>query len=236
MTDQSHQCVIIGIAGASASGKSLIASTLYRELREQVGDEHIGVIPEDCYYKDQSHLSMEERVKIGVIPEDCYYKDQSHLSMEERVKTNYDHPSAMDHSLLLEHLQALKRGSAIDLPVYSYVEHTRMKETVTVEPKKVIILEGILLLTDARLRDELNFSIFVDTPLDICLMRRIKRDVNERGRSMDSVMAQYQKTVRPMFLQFIEPSKQYADIIVPRGGKNRIAIDILKAKISQFFE
>ena len=197
MTDQSHQCVIIGIAGASASGKSLIASTLYRELREQVGDEHIGVIPEDCYYKDQSHLSM-----------------------EERVKTNYDHPSAMDHSLLLEHLQALKRGSAIDLPVYSYVEHTRMKETVTVEPKKVIILEGI----------------FVDTPLDICLMRRIKRDVNERGRSMDSVMAQYQKTVRPMFLQFIEPSKQYADIIVPRGGKNRIAIDILKAKISQFFE
>ncbi|ELF2430671.1 uridine kinase [Shigella sonnei] len=192
MTDQSHQCVIIGIAGASASGKSLIASTLYRELREQVGDEHIGVIPEDCYYKD--------------------------------------------HSLLLEHLQALKRGSAIDLPVYSYVEHTRMKETVTVEPKKVIILEGILLLTDARLRDELNFSIFVDTPLDICLMRRIKRDVNERGRSMDSVMAQYQKTVRPMFLQFIEPSKQYADIIVPRGGKNRIAIDILKAKISQFFE
>ena len=195
MTDQSHQCVIIGIAGASASGKSLIASTLYRELREQVGDEHIGVIPEDCYYKDQSHLSM-----------------------EERVKTNYDHPSAMDHSLLLEHLQALKRGSAIDLPVYSYVEHTRMKETVTVEPKKVIILEGILLLTD------------------ICLMRRIKRDVNERGRSMDSVMAQYQKTVRPMFLQFIEPSKQYADIIVPRGGKNRIAIDILKAKISQFFE
>ena len=115
MTDQSHQCVIIGIAGASASGKSLIASTLYRELREQVGDEHIGVIPEDCYYKDQSHLSM-----------------------EERVKTNYDHPSAMDHSLLLEHLQALKRGSAIDLPVYSYVEHTRMKETVTVEPKKVM--------------------------------------------------------------------------------------------------
>ena len=196
MTDTSHQCVIIGIAGASASGKSLIASTLYRELREQVGDEHIGVIPEDSYYKDQGHLSMEE----------C-------------VKTNYDHPSSMDHSLL-----------------YSYVEHTRMPETIHIEPKKVIILEGILLLTDARLRNELSFSIFVDTPLDICLMRRIKRDVNERGRSMDSVMAQYQKTVRPMFLQFIDPSKQYADIIVPRGGKNRIAIDILKAKISQFFE
>ncbi|ARU94635.1 uridine kinase [Tatumella citrea] len=213
MTDTFHQCVIVGIAGASASGKSLIASTLYREIRDQVGDEHIGVIPEDCYYRDQSHLTM-----------------------EERIKTNYDHPNAMDHDLLLTHLQAIKAGNAIDLPVYSYSEHTRMKETIKLLPKKVIILEGILLLTDARLRNEMNFSIFVDTPLDICLMRRMKRDVNERGRSMDSVMTQYQKTVRPMFLQFIEPSKQYADIIVPRGGKNRIAIDILKAKINQFFE
>ncbi|MFE8117199.1 uridine kinase [Brenneria goodwinii] len=213
MTDQSHQCVIIGIAGASASGKSLISSTLYRELRDQVGDQHIGVIPEDSYYKDQSHLTM-----------------------EERVKTNYDHPNAMDHSLLLTHLKMLKAGQAVELPLYSYVEHTRKQETVHLEPKKVIILEGILLLTEVRLRDELNFSIFVDTPLDICLMRRMRRDVNERGRSMDSVMEQYQKTVRPMFMQFIEPSKQYADIIVPRGGKNRIAIDILKAKISQFFE
>lgn len=213
MTDKSHQCVIIGIAGASASGKSLIASTLYRELHEQVGDEHIGVIPEDCYYKDQGHLSM-----------------------EERIKTNYDHPNAMDHNLLFQHLQMLKKGQSVDLPVYSYSEHTRTDKTVPMKPKKVIILEGILLLTDVRLRQEMNFSIFVDTPLDICLMRRIKRDVNERGRSMDSVMAQYQKTVRPMFLQFIDPSKQYADIIVPRGGKNRIAIDILKAKISQFFE
>ena len=197
MTDKSHQCVIIGIAGASASGKSLIASTLYRELREQVGDEHIGVIPEDSYYKDQSHLSM-----------------------EERVKTNYDHPNAMDHSLLFQHLEALKSGQAIELPVYSYVEHTRTQETIRIEPKKVIILEGILLLTDARLRESMNFSIFVDTPLDICLMRRIKRDVNERGRSMDSVMAQYQKNRSPQCsCNFIEPSKQYADIIVPRGGK-----------------
>lgn len=139
MTDQSISASLSVSLAHRLPAKSLIASdTLYRELREQVGDEHIGVIPE------------------GTIT-----KDRSHLSMEERVKTNYDHPSAMDHSLLLEHLQALKRGSAIDLPVYSYVEHTRMKETVTVEPKKVIILEGILLLTDARLRDELNFSILL---------------------------------------------------------------------------
>lgn len=213
MTEQSHQCIIVGIAGASASGKSLIASTLYREIREQVGDENIGIIPEDSYYKDQSHLTM-----------------------AERGKTNYDHPASMDHDLLLTHLKQLKAGQGVHLPAYSYVEHTRTSETIYLQPKKVIILEGILLLTDVRLREEMNFSIFVDTPLDICLMRRMKRDVNERGRSMDSVMSQYQKTVRPMFLQFIEPSRQYADIIVPRGGKNRIAIDILKAKINQFFE
>lgn len=142
----------------------------------------------------------------------------------------------MDHNPLFQHLQMLESGQAIEVPLYSYDEHTRKKETGHLEPKKVIILEGILLLTDIRLRQEMNFSIFVDTLLDICFMRRMKRDVNERGRSMDSVMTQYQKTVRPMFLQFIEPSKQYADIIVSRGGKNRIAIDILKAKISQFFQ
>ncbi|CUR53440.1 Uridine kinase [Serratia symbiotica] len=213
MTKKSYQCVILGISGASASGKSLITGTLYRELCEQVGDEHIGVIPEDSYYKDQKYLTM-----------------------EERIKTNYDHPSAMDHNLLFQHLQILKSGHSIEIPLYSYSQHTRKKETRHLKPKKVIILEGILLLTDSRLRQEMNFSIFVDTPLDICLMRRMRRDVNERGRSIDSVMAQYKKTVRPMFFQFIEPSKQYADIIVPRGGKNRIAIDILKAKISQFFE
>lgn len=201
--------IIIGVTGGSGGGKTSVSRAIL------------------------SHFPDE---KISMIEHDSYYKDQSHLTFEERVKTNYDHPSSMDHSLLFQHLQMLKSGQAIELPVYSYVEHTRTPETIHIEPKKVIILEGILLLTDARLRDEMNFSIFVDTPLDICLMRRIKRDVNERGRSMDSVMAQYQKTVRPMFLQFIEPSKQYADIIVPRGGKNRIAIDILKAKISQFFE
>ncbi|BEE17652.1 uridine kinase [Aeromonas enteropelogenes] len=208
MSDTQHSCVIIGIAGASASGKSLIAQTIYEELVAELGAGEIGVISEDCYYKDQSHLTM-----------------------EERVKTNYDHPSSMDHSLLVEHLGSLLKGEGVEIPQYSYSEHTRMSEVTRFAPRKVIILEGILLLTDSRLRDLMDASIFMDTPLDICLLRRLVRDVQERGRTMDSVLKQYQKTVRPMFLQFIEPSKQYADVIVPRGGKNRIAIDMLKARI-----
>ncbi len=207
---ENNQCIIVGIAGASASGKSLIASTIYNELREKVGDQQIGVITEDRYYKDQSHLSM-----------------------EERVKTNYDHPNALDHNLLCEHLQQLVQGQAVEVPEYSYSEHTRTSSTSTMTPKKVIILEGILLLTEPRLRDIMHATVFMDTPLDICLLRRIKRDVEERGRTMESVLQQYQDTVRPMFLQFIEPSKQHADIIVPRGGKNRIAIDVLKAHIAK---
>ncbi|MDP5253709.1 MULTISPECIES: uridine kinase [unclassified Vibrio] len=208
-----NQCVIVGIAGASASGKSLISSTIYNELRAKVGDHQIGVIKEDCYYNDQSHLSM-----------------------EERVKTNYDHPNAMDHDLLVEHLSALLRGETVEVPEYSYTEHTRTANTTPLSPKKVIILEGILLLTDPRLRELMHASVFMDTPLDICLLRRVKRDVEERGRTMESVLKQYQKTVRPMFMQFIEPSKQYADIIVPRGGKNRIAIDVLKAHIARLLK
>lgn len=208
-----NQCVIIGIAGASASGKSLIASTIYNELRAKVGDHQIGVITEDCYYKDQSHLSM-----------------------EERVKTNYDHPNALDHDLLCEHLEALVAGNEVEVPEYSYSLHNRTENTRRLTPKKVIILEGILLLTDPRLRDLMHATIFMDTPLDICLVRRLKRDVEDRGRTMESVLKQYQKTVRPMFMQFIEPSKQYADIIVPRGGKNRIAIDVLKAHIAKLLK
>ena len=208
MSDTQHFCVIIGIAGASASGKSLIAQTIYEELVAELGAGEIGVISEDCYYKDQSHLTM-----------------------EERVKTNYDHPSSMDHSLLVEHLGSLLKGEGVEIPQYSYSEHTRMSEVTRFAPRKVIILEGILLLTDNRLRDLMDASIFMDTPLDICLLRRLVRDVQERGRTMDSVLKQYQKTVRPMFMQFIDPSKQYADVIVPRGGKNRIAIDMLKARI-----
>lgn len=207
MSEQ-RSCVIIGIAGASASGKSLIAQTIYNELMAEL-----------------------DAAEIGVISEDCYYRDQGHLTMEERVKTNYDHPRALDHELLAEHLRALSRGEAVDIPQYSYVAHTRTSETIHFLPKKVIILEGILLLTDPLLRELMDASIFMDTPLDICLIRRLQRDVEERGRSMDSVLQQYRDTVRPMFLQFIEPSKQHADIIVPRGGKNRIATDMIKSRI-----
>ena len=201
-------CVVIAIAGASASGKSLIANTIFDELCAELGTEQIGIISEDAYYRDQSHLLM-----------------------EERVLTNYDHPKAFDHNLLCEHLKALKNKQAVDIPVYSYTEHTRLTETIKLTPKKIIILEGILLLTDASVREQLDASIFIDTPLDICFIRRLKRDIEERERSMESVIDQYTTTVRPMFLQFIEPSKQHADLIVPRGGKNRIAADLLKSRI-----
>lgn len=201
-------CMIIAIAGASASGKSLFASTILKELQSELGEDDIGIIAEDNYYKDQSHLEL-----------------------SERIKTNYDHPNAMDRDLLLQHLQQLKAGQAVDVPVYSYVEHTRTRESTHFTAKKILILEGILLLTDPRIRDIADISVFVDTPLDICFIRRLKRDMQSRGRSMESVINQYHATVRPMFLQFIEPSKRYADIIVPRGGKNRIAINMLKAQI-----
>lgn len=205
----SSECVVIAIAGASASGKSLIAKTIYEELCHDLGTDQIGVIAEDAYYKDQTHLTL-----------------------EERVNTNYDHPQALDHTLLTNDLKLLKQGVAVDVPTYSYTEHNRTSETHRMLPKKVIIVEGILLLTDSELRKQFDASVFMDTPLDICFMRRLTRDVAERGRTMESVIKQYTDTVRPMFLQFIEPSKQYADIIVPRGGKNRIATDILKTRIS----
>lgn len=203
-------CIVIAIAGASASGKSLIASTIYKELKAELGEDDIGIISEDSYYRDQTHLAM-----------------------EERVKTNYDHPNSMDHALLVSHLKLLKLGQAVDIPEYDYAEHNRKSTVTHFKPKKIIILEGILLLTDEKIRSELDMSIFVDAPLDICFIRRLQRDMEERGRSMESVINQYRATVRPMFLQFVQPSKQYADIVVPKGGKNRVAINILKAQIKE---
>ncbi|MDO4697624.1 MAG: uridine kinase [Pasteurellaceae bacterium] len=210
---ENKNCIVIAIAGASASGKSLIASTIYKELKEEL-----------------------ETNDIGIISEDAYYKDQSHLAMEERVKTNYDHPNSMDHDLLVSHLQALKNGQTVEIPEYDYTEHNRKSTVTQFSPKRIIILEGILLLTDEAIRNEIDVSIFVDAPLDICFIRRLQRDMQERGRTLESVVSQYRKTVRPMFLQFVEPSKQYADVIIPKGGKNRIAINILKAQIKQLLK
>lgn len=202
----SKNCIIIGISGASASGKSLLANTIVNEL----GSEQVAVISEDSYYKDNSHLPPEERLHI-----------------------NYDHPDAFEHSLLCEHLRKLQAGESVDIPLYDHQEHTRKKETRHLGPHAIIVLEGILLFVDSELRELMDIRIYMDTPLDICLIRRLKRDVVERKRSFDSVLAQYESTVRPMYLQFIEPSKRYADIIVPRGGENRIAIDMIKAKMRE---
>ncbi len=203
-------CIFIAIVGASASGKSLLAQTIVKELIDEVGSN-----------------------RIGVINEDYYYRDQSELSMEERIKTNYDHPSSLEYDLLIEHLNTLQNGGSVELPQYCYATHTRTNETLSMSSKRVIVLEGILLLANPKLRELFHASIYMDAPLDICLTRRLVRDVQERGRTMDSVLTQYDQTVRPMFLQFIEPSKQYADIIVPGGGKNRIAIEMLKSEINR---
>lgn len=204
-----QKTILVGVAGASASGKSLLASTLVEELQSQ---------------------------HVRVISEDSYYKDQTHITMKQRVQTNYDHPESMDHDLMLEHMKLLKEGWTVDVPLYDYTEHNRKQETRTVPPARVILIEGILLFTHPEIRKTLDLRFYMDTPLDICLIRRLKRDIVERGRDVDSVIRQYLETVRPMFLQFIEPARQHADLIIPHGGKNRIAIDLIKTKIQDLID
>ena len=196
--------ILIGITGGTGSGKSTIADALY------------------------SNFSKD---RITMIQQDMYYKDQSHLSMEERVKTNYDHPMAFDNDLLVEHLQKLIKGEAIEKPRYDFTIHNRAKDTTTVEPREIIIVEGILILEDERIRDLLDIKVYVDTDADIRILRRLVRDIDERGRTVESVIDQYLKMVRPMHMEFTEPTKRYADIIIQEGGHNYVAIDILMAKI-----
>ncbi|MDF1826854.1 MAG: uridine kinase [Legionellaceae bacterium] len=198
--------IILGITGPSASGKSLLANTIVNGL----GSDQVVVISEDSYYKDNSHLSFEERENI-----------------------NYDHPDAFDHALLAEHLKRLKRGEYVEVPIYSHSKHVRLPETRSVGGHSIIVVEGILLFSEERLRSMMDIRIFMSAPLDVCLMRRLTRDVVERHRSVESVLHQYETTVRPMYLQFIEPSSRYADLIVPRGGENHIAIDTIQAKIRE---
>lgn len=196
--------IIIGVTGGTGSGKT----TVTRKIIEEFGD-----------------------VSLAYIPQDAYYKDQSHLTMDERVLTNYDHPFAFDNDLLSEHIRQLLNGQAVQMPVYDFTQHNRAEETIRVEPKEVIIIEGILIFSDKELRDLMDIKVFVDTDDDIRIIRRIKRDMAERGRSLDSIIDMYTSIVKPMHEQFIEPTKKFADIIIPEGGSNNVAIDLMTTKI-----
>lgn len=204
------EAIIIGIAGGSASGKTSIAMQLYD------------------YFKGNH--------KVKIIKQDDYYKDQSHLTFEERVKTNYVHPLAFDTDLLVDHLKKLKNKETIEKPTYDYTLHTRSDITETVEGRDVIILEGIFVLAEEKVRALCDILVYVDTASDIRFIRRLKRDIEERGRSVDSVCNQYLNTVRPMHEQFIEPSKKYAHIIIPEGGSNHVAVDLLITKIKSIVD
>jgi uridine kinase len=196
--------LVIGIAGGSGSGKTTVVKAITRQLSG----------------------------RVVVIPQDSYYKDSSHLPIEDRQKINFDHPDAIDWKLLCQQVRELKQGKAIEQPVYSYITCSRSKtETITVEPAEVIIVEGILIFTCKELRDQMNIKIFVDADADDRLMRIIVRDIAERGRTIDTAITHYQDTVKPMHLQFIEPSKRNADIIVPQGGHNQVAIDVITTTI-----
>lgn len=199
-----HKPVIIGVAGGSGSGKT----TVCNKINE--------------YFAGKS---------IVMIEHDSYYKDQSDLTFEERLETNYDHPFAFDTDLLVEHLEKLRNNESIEVPVYDYSRHTRSDKTIHVEPQDVIIVEGILILEDKRLRDLMDIKLYVDTDADLRIVRRIERDMKERSRSLDSIIHQYLSVVRKMHEQFVEPSKKYADIIIPEGGHNIVAIDLVITKI-----
>ena len=194
----------IGVAGGSGSGKS----TVVRALLQAVGEENAALLPHDAYYRDYSHLSVEVRVQV-----------------------NWDHPDALETGLMVRHLEQLVMGHGIERPIYDFRNYTRLAETERVEPHPVIIVEGILILVEPDLRDLLDIKAFVDTDADIRFIRRLQRDTTERGRSVSSVVEQYLGTVRPMHLDFVEPSKRYADIIIPRGGHNRVAIEMLVARV-----
>lgn len=196
--------LVIGIAGGSGSGKSTVVKQIVKRLPKET---------------------------VTIIPQDAYYKDKGHLSLQERSKINFDHPSSIEFSLLIKHIDLLKNGVKINIPVYSYLTCARSKETIHVEPKEVVIVEGILILTNPGIRRRLDIKVYVDADNDDRLMRIIRRDIEERGRSFQQVLEHYEKFVKPMHLQFIEPTKRYADIIVPQGGANHVAIDILTSRI-----
>ncbi|HEQ9111320.1 TPA: uridine kinase [Streptococcus pyogenes] len=197
--------IIIGVTGGSGGGKTSVSRAI---------------------------LDSFPNARIAMIQHDSYYKDQSHMSFEERVKTNYDHPLAFDTDFMIQQLNELLAGRPVDIPIYDYKKHTRSNTTFRQDPQDVIIVEGILVLEDERLRDLMDIKLFVDTDDDIRIIRRIKRDMMERGRSLESIIDQYTSVVKPMYHQFIEPSKRYADIVIPEGVSNVVAIDVINSKIA----
>ena len=201
--------VVIGIAGGTGSGKTTVAEAIVR----RIGPEHIALIQQDSYYKDQSHLPMEERVRI-----------------------NYDHPDSLDTDLLIQHLKELLAGRPVEVPIYDFTTYTRTPHTRRVEPRPVILVEGILVFAEKALRDLFDIKIYVDADPDIRFIRRLQRDIAERGRTLESVIRQYLSTVRPMHLEFVEPSKRYADIIIPEGGFNTVALDMIVARIRSMLQ
>ncbi|MEY8848399.1 uridine kinase [Psychroserpens sp. XS_ASV72] len=198
--------LIIGIAGGTGCGKTTVVNQILNELPEG---------------------------EVGVISQDSYYKDTSHLSYDERVKINFDHPRSIDFELLENHLKQLRQGQTIDQPVYSFVKHNRTGDSIATKPRKVMIVEGILILTNPELREMFDIKIFVHADSDERLIRRLKRDISERGRDIDEVLTRYQNTLKPMHQQFIEPMKEYADIIIPNNKYNTVAVDIVKTIINE---
>ena len=203
-----NNILVIGIAGGTGSGKTTLMNNLIKTFQEDV----------------------------TILSHDNYYKRHDDLTYEERCQLNYDEPAALETDLMAAHLDQLRHGQAIDCPVYDFTQHNRSNETIRIEPRKVIIVEGILIFENQPLRDLMDIRIFVDTDADVRLCRRIKRDVNKRGRSLESVLTQYQQTVKPMHEMYVEPSKKYANIIVPEGGKNLVALDMIMGRIKRHLE
>ncbi len=198
--------IILGIAGGTGSGKTTVVNKI------------ANILPKE---------------NVTILPQDAYYKDNHHLSFDERQKINYDHPNSIDFDLLLKHIKQLKNGNAIKQPIYSYITHSRSEDYKVIHPKKILIVEGILVFTNEELRKLCNVKIFVHTDADERLIRRIRRDISERGRDINEVLNRYEKTLKPMHNQFIEPTMKYADMIIPVGGENEVAIDILASMIKE---
>lgn len=202
-------CILIGVAGGSGSGKTTVANNLVKAFKAE---------------------------DATLVEQDAYYKELTNMTLEEKAKVNFDHPDSIEFELLRKHILALKNGESIDRPIYDFTTHSRKEGSVKINPSKIIILEGILIFAVSEIRELLDVKIFVDTDADEMILRRIERDMNERGRSFESVKDQYLTTVKPMYLEFCEPSKRYADVIIPRGGKNKVAIDMIISNLKGYLE